>query len=101
MRGNGAAIDFRDAQTAIRMDINGSIYGDILGNGVTGNKINFAYQGAAANALFDGYTISGVEKLENWGNLSIIAKTEPSLGVVILRIKTMHPLTLKLVMRWI
>lgn len=43
------------------MDINGSIYGDILGNGVTGNKINFAYQGAAANALFDGYTISGVE----------------------------------------
>lgn len=74
VRGNGAAIDFRDAQTAIRMDINGSIYGDILGNGVTGNKINFAYQGATANALFDGYTISGVEKLENWGNLSIIAK---------------------------
>ncbi|ENA1774188.1 autotransporter outer membrane beta-barrel domain-containing protein [Yersinia ruckeri] len=74
VQGKETAIDFSGAKTAVRMDVNGSIIGNVIGNGASGNKINFAYQGGASTALFDGYSISGVEKIENWGNLSIGAK---------------------------
>lgn len=37
-------------------------------------KINFAYQGGAQNALFDGYKITGVPLIENHGNLTIQGK---------------------------
>ncbi|EGI5715333.1 autotransporter outer membrane beta-barrel domain-containing protein, partial [Salmonella enterica subsp. enterica serovar Durham] len=73
-KGKENAIDFSGAKTALRIDVNGNVYGNIVGNGLEGNKINFAYQGGAQQGLFDGYTISGVEKIDNWGNLSIIAK---------------------------
>ena len=74
VKGKDNAIDFENAKSAMRMDINGNVYGNIIGNGLTGNKINFAYQGGAQQALFDGYKITGVEKIENWGDLTIVAK---------------------------
>ncbi|HAU3160554.1 TPA: autotransporter outer membrane beta-barrel domain-containing protein [Salmonella enterica subsp. houtenae] len=74
VKGRENAIDFSEAKTALRIDVNGNVHGNIVGNGQEGNKINFAYQGGAQQGLFDGYIISGVEKIDNWGNLSIIAK---------------------------
>ncbi|EAQ1566555.1 autotransporter outer membrane beta-barrel domain-containing protein [Salmonella enterica] len=74
VKGKENAIDFSEAKTALRIDVNGNVYGNIIGNGLEGNKVNFAYQSGAQQGLFDGYVISGVEKIENWGNLSIIAK---------------------------
>lgn len=74
IRGKTAAIDFRKVTTGFRSDINGEIYGDILGNNHIDTKINFAYQGGAQNALFDGYQITGVPLIENHGNLTIQGK---------------------------
>lgn len=74
IRGKTAAIDFKTLKTGFRSDVNGEIHGDILGNNHTDTKINFAYQGGAQNALFDGYQITGVPLIENHGNLTIQGK---------------------------
>ncbi|UNH41679.1 autotransporter domain-containing protein [Moellerella wisconsensis] len=74
VRGNTAAIDFRNSASAFRSDVNGEIHGDILGNGHADNKINFAYQGGTANALFDGYQITGIKTIENHGVLTVQGK---------------------------
>ena len=74
IRGKTAAIDFRTLKTGFRSDVNGEIHGDILGNNHVDTKINFAYQGGAQNALFDGYQITGVPLIENHGNLTIQGK---------------------------
>ncbi|MEQ4923425.1 autotransporter outer membrane beta-barrel domain-containing protein [Proteus hauseri] len=74
IRGKTAAIDFRTLKTGFRSDVNGEIYGDILGNNHVDTKINFAYQGGGQSALFDGYQITGVPLIENHGNLTIQGK---------------------------
>lgn len=74
IRGKTAAIDFSTLKTGFRSDVNGEIHGDILGNNHVDTKINFAYQGGAQNALFDGYKITGVPLIENHGNLTIQGK---------------------------
>ncbi len=68
------ALDFSESSSSMRIDVNGSIKGNIIGNNVSGNKINFAYQGGAADASFDGSLISGLDTIENHGNLTIISQ---------------------------
>lgn len=75
--GGDSAIDFSASSSSVRIDVNGTIEGDIKGNGVEGNKINFGYQGGAGkDATFDGNSITGVDKIENYGNLTIIGQDQ-------------------------
>ncbi|MDX2321975.1 MAG: autotransporter domain-containing protein [Moritella sp.] len=68
------AIDFSGSSSSMRIDVEGTIDGNIVGNGVEGNKINFANNYGATDATFDGQSITGVDKIENHGNLTVIAQ---------------------------
>lgn len=69
------AIDFSGSNSTLRIDVEGTIEGNIVGNGLTGNKINFGYNGKAGkDATFDGQSITGVDTINNHGNLTIVAQ---------------------------
>ncbi len=69
------AVDFSGSASSLRIDVNGTLKGNIIGNGVAGNKINFGYQGGAGKtARFEGLRISGIGKLENYGKLTLVAQ---------------------------
>lgn len=73
--GSKNAVDYSGSSTSIRMDVHGSIKGNIVGNNAEGNKINFGYQGGGGkDATFDGQKITGVDKIENYGNLTVVAQ---------------------------
>ncbi|CAE6960617.1 Autotransporter beta-domain (plasmid) [Vibrio sp. B1REV9] len=73
--GKENAIDFSQSDTSMRIDTEGAINGNILGNGAEGNKINFGYNGGAGkNAIFNGDKITGMTHIANWGNLTVIAQ---------------------------
>ncbi|MGF1726812.1 autotransporter outer membrane beta-barrel domain-containing protein [Photobacterium nomapromontoriensis] len=69
------AIDFSGSTNSMRIDVHGTIDGNIIGNNATGNKINFAY-GSGKEATFDGQKITGVDRIENHGNLTIIGQNQ-------------------------
>ena len=75
VRGKEVAIDFSGADTAVRIDVDGSIIGNVIGSDLDNNKINF---GNAGNKIvhFDGKLISGVSNIDNYGQLTIRGKDE-------------------------
>jgi len=68
------AIDFSHSNSTLRIDVDGTIEGNIVGNGMEGNKINFANNYGSASAVFNGQSITGINKIENHGNLTVIAQ---------------------------
>ncbi|WP_419833960.1 autotransporter domain-containing protein [Endozoicomonas atrinae] len=73
VKGKEIAIDYSTADTNVRIDVNGTIEGNIVGNNMAGNKINFAY-GGDKTATFNGYLITGAGPIQNHGHLSVVAK---------------------------
>lgn len=71
--GKENAIDFSDSSSSIRIDVEGTIDGNIIGNDAKGSKINFGYNGSdGKDAVFDGDTITGINVINNYGNLTIV-----------------------------
>ncbi len=73
VKGKEIAIDYSTADTNVRIDVNGTIEGNIIGNNMAGNKINFAY-GGDKTATFNGYLITGAGPIQNHGHLSVVGK---------------------------
>lgn len=70
------AIDFSASNSTLRIDVDGTVEGNIVGNGLKGNKINFGYNGGGGfDATFDGHSITGIDKIENYGNLTVVAQS--------------------------
>lgn len=75
--GHTAAIDFSQSKKTARLDMHGTVIGDIIGNGLAGNKMNLGYQGSAGKSfVFDGDKIVGIGKIDNLGNLTIITRDD-------------------------
>ena len=71
------AIDFSGSTSTLRVDVEGNVIGNIVGNGLAGNKINFGYNaGSGKNATFDGALISGVGLINNEGHLTLMAQQD-------------------------
>ncbi len=70
------AIDFSESSSNMRIDISGTIKGNIIGNSIAGNRILFGYQTGNNEAVFDGLKIDGIETIENYGLLSIKGQQE-------------------------
>lgn len=68
------AIDFSKSNSSVRIDVEGIIEGNIIGNGMKGNKINFANNYGATKATFDGKKITGIGSINNLGELTIIGQ---------------------------
>ncbi|NQZ49782.1 MAG: autotransporter outer membrane beta-barrel domain-containing protein [Moritella sp.] len=69
------AIDFSGSNAILRIDVDGMIEGNIVGNDLKGNKINFGYNGKPGkNATFAGNRITGVGLINNYGNLTVVAQ---------------------------
>ncbi len=97
VRGNGIAMDFSQADSAIRLDVENSyIYGDIIGQGKTDNfsKINFALN--KSNAYFDGYRIVNFKEIFNDGTLTIVGKDRTITFNTIMTNKTNSTLIFKI-----
>ncbi|WP_419533105.1 autotransporter outer membrane beta-barrel domain-containing protein [Endozoicomonas sp.] len=73
VKGKEIAIDYSTADTNVRIDVNGTVEGNIIGNNMAGNKINFAY-GGDKTATFNGYLITGAGPIQNHGHLSVVGK---------------------------
>ncbi|MCD9505477.1 autotransporter outer membrane beta-barrel domain-containing protein [Photobacterium phosphoreum] len=72
------AIDFSKSTTSMRIDIDGTINGNIIGNNAQGNKINLA-NGKQDIAVFNGDQILGIGKIDNLGKLTIITRDDKSI----------------------
>ncbi|QPR28166.1 autotransporter outer membrane beta-barrel domain-containing protein [Edwardsiella hoshinae] len=97
VRGNGIAMDFSQADSAIRLDVENSyIYGDIIGQGKTNNssKINFALNGSSA--YFDGYRILDFKEIFNDGTLTIVGKDRTIIFNTLVTNKTNSTLIFKI-----
>ena len=62
----------------MRIDIDGTINGNIIGNNAQGNKINLA-NGKQDIAVFNGDQILGIGKIDNLGKLTIITRDDKSI----------------------
>ncbi|KEI70657.1 autotransporter domain-containing protein [Endozoicomonas elysicola] len=82
VKGAVNAIDFSTADSHVRIDVDGTVEGNIIGNDTDGNKINFAYTGQKdennvaipGKATFNGYLITGAGPIQNHGHLSVVGK---------------------------
>lgn len=79
VKGRDNAINFLKSTKTMRIDANGTVIGNIIGNNLPGNKMNLGYQGSAGKSFtFDGDKIIGVGKIDNRGKLTIVARDDKS-----------------------